>query len=257
MLPPRSLPSLGSGLIQSGHGPLVCESVYIMKTPPVFFPVLLAASLVVLPLDFANAAKPVSLELEKTGTISISADGLPNMEIRTEVLDTSTGGWKRIVAKEKVEPVSGAEVPRVGTYEFPDGSQITHTVKAKIEGKSVQVAADWTPPSESKGFSHVDLWLPQDLLQDLTITIGEKKIFPYEAAEKPRYIKNTDNLVFKRQSTGEVLFELSGDFVNFVPPWVFPGKPELGGALRIQNIPDDMHSTIGDATQMHWSIEFK
>ena len=132
MLPPRSLPSLGSGLIQSGHGPLVCESVYIMKTPPVFFPVLLAASLVVLPLDFANAAKPVSLELEKTGTISISADGLPNMEIRTEVLDTSTGGWKRIVAKEKVEPVSGAEVTRVGTYEFPDGSQITHTVKAKI-----------------------------------------------------------------------------------------------------------------------------
>jgi hypothetical protein len=230
---------------------------FVMKMPPVFFSALLAASLMVLPLEFAMAAKPVSLELEKSGTISISADGLPNMEIRTEVTDTSTGGWKRVVAKEKIEPVSGAEVTRVGTYEYPDGSQITHTVKAKIDGKSVQMAADWTPPSQAKGFSRVDLWLPQDLLQDLVITIGEKKIFPYEAAEKPRYIKNTDSLVFKRQSTGEVLFELSGDYVSIVPPWVLPDKPELGGTLRIQNVPDDMHSTIGDATQMNWTMAFK
>jgi hypothetical protein len=228
-----------------------------MKTPPDIFSTLLAATLVVLPLEFAMAAKPASLELEKSGTISILTDGLPNMEIRTEVTDTSTGGWKRVVPKEKFEPASGTEVTRVGTYEFPDGAQITHTVKAKIDGKSVRMATDWAPASGAKGFSRVDLWLPQDLLQDLVITIGEKKIFPYEAAEKPRYIKNTDSLVFKRQSTGEVLFELSGDFVSIVPPWVLPDKPELGGTLRIQNVPDDMHCTIGDATQMNWTISFK
>ncbi|MFZ4778899.1 MAG: hypothetical protein ACOYM3_26325 [Terrimicrobiaceae bacterium] len=228
-----------------------------MKTSPVLLPALIVATLFVFPLELARAAKPVALELTKSGNIIISSDGLSDMEMRIEVMDTSTGGWKRLFPKDKILPNAGSSIDRLGLYAFPDGSEITHTVKAKIEGQSVQVAADWTPTSQAKGFSRVDLWLPQDIAQDVTITLGDRQIFPLAEGEKPGFIKNTDSLVFKQKSTWNVLFELTGDFAGVVPPYILADKPELGVTLRIANVPDDMHCSIGDATQLSWTMAFK
>ncbi len=207
--------------------------------------------------QMAHAAKPVSLELKKTGDIVISSQGLPDLEMRVEVKDGSKGGWGPTRLKSQFAPDSGTVIDRVGVYEFQDSSEITHTVRAKMDGQSVQMAASWTPTSSSKGFSRVDLWLPQELADDVIVTIGEKKIFPLDAGENPRLFNNTDVVVFKRKSTGAVIFELSGDFVGITPPAILANRPEAGVTFRISCVTNDTQSSIGDSTQMNWGITFK
>ena len=63
-------------------------------------------------------------------------------------------------------------------------------------------------------------------------------------------------MVFKRKSTGDFLFELSGDYLAVIPA-MRADKPENGLTLRLATVSDDHHSTIGDVTQANWSLSFK
>ena len=219
-------------------------------------PVLLVSCLMVLSWDSVRAAKPESLELKQNGDIIISCEGLPPLQMHTEVTDVSTGGWKQAKHSGDFLPSSGIDVERVGNYVFPDGTEIAHTVKAKIQDSSVVMAASWAPPGPAIGFSRVDLWLPQEIAQDVVITVGLTKIFPLEEGDHPRPIKNTDPIVFKSKSTGGFLFELSGDYLGIIPAFL-ADKPEAGLTIRLATVPDDHHSTIGDVTQANWTMAFK
>ena len=219
-------------------------------------PVLLTACLMVFPWNSSRAAKPESLELNKIGGIVISCEGLPPLEMHTEVTDVSTGGWKHASHTGNFLPSSGNDVERVENYMFPDGTEITHTVKAKIQGSSVVMAASWAPAGPAIGFSRVDLWLPQETAADIDITVGTTKIYPLEEGDHPRAIKNTDPMVFKRKSSGDFLFELSGDYLGIIPAFV-ADRPESGLTIRLATVPDDHHCTIGDVTQANWTLAFK
>ena len=220
-----------------------------------FLPLVLLASCLMVS-NSVRASKPESLELNKIGDIIISCEGLPALQMHTEVTDVSTGGWKNASHKGDFLQSSGNDVERVENYVFPDGTEITHTVKAKIQGDSVAMAASWAPPGPAIGFSRVDLWLPQEIAEDVVITVGPAKIFPIEEGDHPRPVNNTNPVVFKRKSTGDFLFELSGDYLAVIPA-MRADKPENGLTLRLATVSDDHHSTIGDVTQANWSLSFK
>lgn len=226
-----------------------------MRMSPAFLSFLIAAAAAVFSIESARAANPTGLDLKKSGDITIATDSLPDMEIRVEVKEVSHREWGKTEAKEKYQPTSGTDIERLQTYGFPDGSEIKHAVKVKIQGSEVKMSAEWSSGSAA-GFSRVDLWIPQELSEDMIVTLGDKKVFPTDEGKNLGVIKNTDTLVFKRKSSGEFLFTLSGDYFG-----VFMGlvrdHPEMGLTIRIGNVPLDIAATIGDATQMSWTLGFK
>lgn len=222
--------------------------------PPVS---LLAISLITLSISHVVfASEPSGLDLRSDGVIGVASSGLPDLEIRFAVKDVSAGDWGRTVVQEKCIPASGREVERAETYAFKDGQTIRHTTTAKIDGPSVDVATSWTPSNPSTmGFARTDLWFPEELAQDVTVTMGGVKIYPLEEGQARRAITRSDRLVVARKSSGETLFEIDGDFLT-VTPFSIADKPELGLSLNFSAVANDVACTVGEATALNWKMTF-
>jgi hypothetical protein len=195
---------------------------------------------------------PQSLELQQSGWIKIVTD-IGDIQIRPEVVDTSTGKWRSLKSKTKFTPESGAEFTRTGDYAFVDGSEITHTTTAKIAGTDVVVKGSWTPGT-AQGFSRIDLWFSYEAAQDLTIEFDGKPAF--SNFNKSASFRQTGEFIFKRTSTGEFLFKLTGDFASSAIFFLEQNK-EAGLTIRLANLVDCGKSTIGEATELNWTLAFK
>lgn len=217
-------------------------------------PSLLLASFIAAPT--ARASTPRELVLSERGEIRIETDTLPGLEIRTDVRDVSTGEWKHTRVVQKCAPAQGPAIERTETRAFLDGTEVAHTVKAEIANDTVTVAASWIPSGAAKGFSRVDLWIPDTLLDDLVLTLGDATIFPRAEAQPIRTYQNTGPVVAKRKSNGEFLFQLTGDYLSVTPAY-YPENPNTGLTLRLLNVPTDNTANIGDKTELNWSLSFK
>lgn len=204
-----------------------------------------------------HAVQPTELTLKENGEILLATDALPDIQIRTDVKEIADGQWKPTKVLVKCAPAQGTSVDRVQKYAFPDGTEIEHTVKAQIAGDKVDVAASWVANGNSPGFSRVDLWIPDDLRADITASIGDQVIFPYAAENQPIITYTSGGpVVFKRKSTGEFLFQLTGDFMSVTPAF-YPSNPQAGLTFRLLNVPLDTTAKIGDKTSLNWSLSFK
>lgn len=218
-----------------------------MRSLPLLFVAILSA-------PAAFAANPTELVIDPNGQIRIQTDNLPNLEARTAVYDVSAGEWKSTRVVAKAAEAQGAEVVRQETRGFPDGTEVPHTVKAKIADKAVEVAASWAPTGNPQGFSRVDLWLPEDLAQDVVMTVGDKEVYSPSTEKSIVSKENTAPLVAKRKSNGEFLFELSGDYMSVTPAYY---ANNTGLTLRLLNVPSDINAHIGDKTTLNWTLSFK
>lgn len=205
-----------------------------------------------------SAVTTQTLELEASGRISITSDTFApeDLQIRTGVVSTAGKLWNFLPSTSKIVPESGDKVDRVGTYVFPDDSELSHTVEAKIVGSEVVVNASWPTTSTAPGFSLVDLWVSGNEAGDLTIDVDGQTIFTNSRFEKQPYIKQAGEAVFKRTSTGKFLFKITGNIVSGQVVFL-PDQPEQGLTFRIFNVPDGNASTIGDATTLNWTLSFK
>ncbi len=220
-------------------------------------PSLAAVSILLPAVSQAAAVQPAELTLKESGEILLTTDSLPPMQIRTEVKDVSSGEWKNTKVIQKCAPAGGTEVERTQTYVFPDGSEVTHTVDAKIAGNAVDVAASWVAPAANPpGFSRVDLWIPEDLAGEISITIGDQTVFPRAEGQTIKTYATGGPVVVKRRSNGEFLFQLTGDFMSVTPAF-YPEQSAAGLTLRLLNVPADNTAKIGDNTQLKWSLSFK
>jgi lauroyl/myristoyl acyltransferase len=68
--------------------------------------------------------------------------------------------------------------------------------------------------------------------------------------------ENEGDFVFRRTSTGEFLFRLTGEFPE-IQFWFRESAREDGLRIRIFNVPNANTSTIGDATTLKWTLSFK
>ncbi len=227
-----------------------------MRTNRIILPAALATCLAIFPMHATRAVTPTELQLKESGEILVKTDGLPDLQIRTEVKDVSTGQWKNTSAVPKCVPSAGSSVERVQTSVFPDGSEVAHTVNAKIDGAAVNVAASWVPTGNPPGFSRVDLWIPENLAREITVTIGDTQVFPFPEGQVIKTYETRGPMVVKRRSNDEFLLQLSGDFVSATPSY-YPSIPNNGLTLRLLNVPNDTTAKIGDNTQLNWSLSFK
>ncbi len=200
------------------------------------------------------AANPLELVIDDSGQIKIQTDTLPTLEARTAVYDVSTGEWKSTRIVSKAPLAQGVEVVRQETRGYPDGTEVPHTVKAKIADKTVEVAASWAPTGNPQGFSRVDLWLPEDLAQDVVLTVGEKEVYSPGENKVIVSCENIAPLVAKRKSNGEFLFQLNGDYMSVTPAYY---ANNTGLTLRLLNVPSDVGAHIGDKTALNWTLSFK
>lgn len=217
-------------------------------------PSVLLAAVVAAPT--APASTPRELVLSERGEIRIETDTLPGLEIRSDVKDVSTGEWKNTRVVQKCAPAQGTAIERTETRAFLDGTEVAHTVKAAIANDTVTVAASWIPNGTAKGFSRVDLWIPESLVEDLVLTLGDATIFPRSEGQPIRTHQNTGPVVAKRKSNGEFLFRLDGDYLSVTPAY-YPENPNTGLTLRLLNVPNDTTANIGDKTDLSWSLSFK
>jgi hypothetical protein len=214
----------------------------------IFSAVLATASFSVL-----NAASPKSLDLNERGAISLETDTIGTLGIVTDVNETSQGSWKAVPPVGSVEPQTGTQLTRKLTYKFPD-EPVEMTTQAKIEGSKVVVEANWNAQSSAPGFARVDLAIPEELANDLTIELRDKPFMVN--MDKGRNFKNEGDFVFRRTSTGEFLFRLTGEFPE-IQFWFRESAREDGLRIRIFNVPNANTSTIGDATTLKWTLSFK
>lgn len=212
------------------------------------------AGLVALSILPAQAAAPSSLVLDDRGNIDIVNDALPGLQIRTEVKDVSTGEWKNTTVKEKVTPAQGNEVVRTERRAFLDGTEVAHTVQAAIHGKEVDVAASWVPSADARGFSRIDLYVPQEIVEDMVMTLGDATAFSFGDSQTIRTFANTAPLVAKRKSNGEFLFSITGDYASVTPAYYENAK---GLTVRLLNVPSDIGAQIQDKTTLNWRLSFE
>lgn len=201
----------------------------------------------------SQAATPTSLVLDESGNINITTDSLPGLQIRTEIKDVSSREWKNTTSKQKPTPAEGSEIERTETRAFLDGTEVAHSVKASIRGEEVDVAASWVPTANASGFSRVDLWVPQDIVEDLVMAVGENKVFEFGDTQAIRTFANNAPLVAKRKSNGEFLFSISGDYVSVTPAYYENAK---GMTVRLLNVPSDIDAQIQDKSSLNWKISF-
>jgi hypothetical protein len=195
-----------------------------------------------------------SLDLKSSGDIVLSTDSLGDLRIILGVNETSQGVWRGVSPSQKASPSSGKAVEGELIYPFPDGSEITMTISAKIEGPNVPVRAAWVTESTAKGFAGLTLIVPGDTAKDLTIEANDKPIF--SDFDKAAYLPKASEVVFRRTSTGAFLFKLTGEFVG--GGTVFnPDKPDDGLQLRIGTSASDMNSSISDVKETGWTMSFQ
>ena len=186
--------------------------------------------------------------------IAILTD-LGQMEIRTVVRDTSVKPWNELSPKEKVTPKEGSNLTRTGTYEFLNGATLVHTANARVQGADVLISGKWKIDNEVKGLVGMILWVPDELASDLVIEHEGVPVYP--GFDKYKIINGGGAFTFRQQSTGNVLFVVSGDYTKAVlehhdsnPKW------GLGIMLTKENAgaPDGM---LEDQGKMDWKVSFK
>jgi hypothetical protein len=222
-----------------------------MKIP--FFPlVLLFATVALLP-----AVTPESLEIKNTGDIVLLTDALGELRLRMGVSKISDDGAHAVVApKQKVDPSEGSEVSGDLVYTLPDGTDLRLTENAVISPSKVVFKAAWPNSSEDKGYVAFYLKIPGDVADDLTITAGSKPVFVN--FDKGSFFNKVQELVFRKTSTGEFLFSLSGE----IP---LRGGVRFDSDKHEQGITVDLHSNLGvtaallfaEGTECEWTLSFK
>jgi hypothetical protein len=139
-------------------------------------------------------------------------------------------------------------------YGFPDGSEVTMTIKAKIEGQTVAVKAAWPTESTAKGFARLDLKIPGDEARDLTIEAnGKPTVLDFGEA---RYLPKTNEIVFRRTSTGAFLFKLNGEILGTAIV-TDRDHPDNGALLRLDTAKVGMDSNISDEKEAGWTLSFQ
>ena len=204
----------------------------------------------------SEALTPTQLTLKTNGEILIATDSLPDLQIRTEVKEVADRQLKLTQIVEKCAPAQGDSVERVQKHLFSDGTELTHTVNAKIADSQVDVAASWVASSKAPGFSRVDLWIPEQLCDDITVEIGGQTAFPYASESSPFVTyQGSEPVVVKRRSTGEFLFRVTGDYSSVVPAF-YVQQPSAGLMLRLLTVPEEIKAGIADKTAVNWSLNF-
>ncbi|MEI6033666.1 MAG: hypothetical protein WCS65_05230 [Verrucomicrobiae bacterium] len=195
-----------------------------------------------------------SLDLKSSGDIDVATDSLGDLRIVIGVNETSQGVWHGLSPRQKASPSAGKAVEGEMIYAFPDGSEVTMTVSAKIEGSNVAVRYSWVTESTAKGFAMLTLMIPADAAKDLTIEADGKPMF--SNFNKSAYLPKVSEITFKQTSTGAFLFKLTGEIVG--GGTVFnPDKLDDGLQLRIGTSPTGMDSCISDAKETGWTLSFK
>lgn len=201
-----------------------------------------------------SAPPPRSLELRASGTITLVADNLPGIEIRTEAVETSEDTWKAPVSLKPTEEQSGDKVVREWAYRFPEGSEVKGTTTATIQGNDVITEAAWPTESQERGFLRMDLWLPPELASDCTVELEGAPIVV--DMNKSAFSPGVGEYTFRRTSTGEFLFKVIAEVGNI--HWVVnPEAPETGLTMRIFNLENYNRALISDATGLNWTLSFK
>jgi hypothetical protein len=210
--------------------------------------------LTILSASLAAAATVESLEIGGAGHINVLTDSLGELQIRTEVSETTTGVWVPVYPKGKATPSSGKEVESVRDYVFSDGSSVMLTTKVKIDQQQVILKSAWPTESTAKGFVRTDLKVPFEVASDLTVESDGKPLFAGFDGPASN-LKNLSELVFKKTSTGAFLFKVIGEIVG--GGIVFSKeKPDEGITVRISTAADSMSSSISDVKETGWAISF-
>ena len=196
-----------------------------------------------------------SLDLKSSGEIVVATDSLGELRISLGVVETSQGVWRGVSPSQKASPSTGKAVEGELVYPFPDGSEITLTIGAKIEGANVTVRAAWVTESTAKGFVGLPLRIPGDVARDLTIEVNGKPIFT--DFDKGAYLQKVNEIVFRRTSSGAFLFKVTGEIVG--GGTVFnPDKLDDGLELRISTSQSGgMDSPISDVKETGWALSFQ
>ena len=211
--------------------------------------------LTILSAALAAAANAESLELGTQGQVKVLTDSLGELQITTQVNETSKGIWNPVNSRTKISPTSGNEVESVREYAFPDGSTVMLTMNVKLDQKKVTVKSTWPTESSAKGFVRTDLKVPFEVASDLTIESGGKTFFTGFDGPLPNY-RNVSELVFKKTSTGAFLFKVTGEIVGGGVV-LSKEKPAEGITVRISTSVDSMDSTMSDVKEAGWTINFK
>ena len=215
---------------------------------------LLPLLFTILSATILPAATADSLDLRSSGDIVVSTDSLGDLRISLGVPETSQGVWRGVSPSQKASPSSGKSVEGEMVFPFPDGSEITMKISAKIEGPNLPVRYSWLTESSAKGFAGLTLVVPGDVAKDLTIEEDGKSIFV--DFDKVAYLQKGSEIVFRHTSTGAFLFKITGEIVG--GGTVFnTDKLEDGLQLRIGTAPSDMNSTISDVKETGWTLSFK
>ncbi len=199
------------------------------------------------------AASPTHLDMSDSGRISIRTDDLGEIQIRVDVVETSGGVWKSVRSADGFQPEVGEEVTRSGNYEFPDGSVVVHTTRAKIDGETVSVQSEWPTDSSAPGFARVDLWISEEIASDLTIESGGEVVTT--DMDERAFIRDMGDIVFRRTSDQQFLFRVERNMLN-ASVFFLDEQKEQGLTIRLSPVPDANSAFIGDAGEMEWTLSF-
>ena len=177
-----------------------------------------------------------------------------DMAIQTQVMDTSVQPWKELYPAKAPTPAKGREVTRKGTYIFLDGATLDHAVTAKLDGVDVIINDTWKTDRPAKGFSNTTLWMTWMICGDLIIEQGGKTIFPSE--NKMISIDQSSPIIFRRKSTNEFLFKVTGDYVS-VRIEYYAKNAEWGLSLHLSAVQDPFASQISKPMAVNWKVSFK
>lgn len=202
-----------------------------------------------------HAVTPESLELDEAGTIHVFTDKLEGIRVSSGMQQVVDGTWVRTATSPaSFENQVGGEVERVGMYGFNDGSDVELTVKAKIEDSQVMVNAAWPNQSSAPGFTMLVLNIPQEIAEDLTIEADGSPVF--RNFENNGIFVSSEELLFRRTSTDEFLFKMTGD--NVAGHILFNADDLAEGlSLRSVNGTDPNNCTISDSPTIGFTLSFK
>ena len=184
--------------------------------------------------------------------IIITTD-LGKIQIQSVVIETTSQPWKDLQPKTTPTPSQGTNLTRTATYVFSDGTELTYNVNAKVAETDVIVKGSWQTPKSVKGFARVSLWVTQDISNDLTIEEGGKPVF--SGSNKQLRLTKLGQFTFRKKSTGEFLFKVTGDYVGAL--MFFTDKhPEWGVSLELDNVPNLSEATISAPMETNWKLSF-
>jgi hypothetical protein len=203
----------------------------------------------------AMGAKPESLNISDKyffPLIAVRTNSLGDFGIRLEVAETTTKVWKS-PKQTKPSLASGEEVELAVTNTFSDYSVVNTKVTAKIEGNSVKVRGEWPTESTVQGFVRLDLWFSQEMAEDLTI-YAHGEVLTTNMDKIISKVKQVNAIEFRKTSTGEFLFRVTGNL--FASVMFLSDRPQSGLWVRLGTTNNANSVRISDATEMEYTIEF-